>query len=239
MLQKLRFIAFINAHLNLGVLMNPAYPVYESVDLDDKNLQEFSRKINRGADPISVPVVEYPLPFANCYWNVESLVKEFGGRMVLGWDLSLWPGSHLCAVHHAIYLDSSGTLHDVSKRIESSPNQSSTIFLPDNARDINLNKIPAITSRFFVLDNNALTNEYIHAYSLVNKFEQENSRFLYSIGFRCETNRAIANGTPLMPTNIPEEFVDDFYRISNAMSLARDFLGLKSHALRAKTGHLP
>lgn len=218
--------------------MNPAYPVCEPIDLDDKDLNEFCRKVNRGAEPISVPVVEHPLPFANCYWNVESLVKQFGGRMLLGWDLSMWTGSHICAVHHAVYLNASGKLFDVSKRIESSPNQNCTIFLPDNTQDINLNKIPAITSRFLVLDNSATTNEYIHAYSLMNKLEQEYSRFLYSVGFRCETNRSIANGAPLAPTEIPEEFIDDFYRISNALSLARDFLGVKSRALRAHTGHL-
>ncbi|HCI7547425.1 TPA: hypothetical protein NPW46_002172 [Klebsiella pneumoniae] len=219
--------------------MNPAYPVCEPIDLDNKNLIEFCKKINRGAEPISVPVVKHPLPFANCYWNVESLVKEFGGRMVLGWDLSLWPRSHICAVHHAVYLDTSGTLYDVSKRMDSSPNQSSTIFLQDNYRDININKIPAITPRFFVLDNCAATNEYIQAYNLVNKFEQENSRFLYSIGFRCESNRAIATAKPLPPTEIPEVYAEDFYQITNHLNLARKLLELKNRALRAHTGHLP
>ncbi|HEL6465925.1 TPA: hypothetical protein UO481_000905 [Klebsiella pneumoniae] len=215
--------------------MNSVLPICENTDINNEHLKTFCRQINANATPLLVPVIPTPLPFANCYWNVEAVVGKFGGRFCLGWDISSWPGSHLSAVHHAVYLDAHGNLHDVTERQQGSSDMNNTIFLPDTTFSINLNSVPAISMKFFVIKESNEVNNYISAYQRFNKTEKEISKFIYDLGFRCESNRAIAMGQPIPYTTIPGDKVAVYQDIDARMNKAKQKITETIISLRGLT----
>jgi len=54
------------------------------------------------------------LPYGNCYWNIDGLVRAHGGSMALGWLLLWWPGRMVEAMHHAVWRKPDGELFDPS-----------------------------------------------------------------------------------------------------------------------------
>lgn len=215
-------------------------PVCGALDIHNKALKEFCQQISKDSSPMLVPVVKKPLPLGNCYWNVEATIKKKGGNMVLGWYISLWPGSHFSAVHHAIYSDKKGVLWDVSQRMPGSKDMKNTVFLPDNSLQVDLNRIPAITSKSFIIDNRQQTVDYIDAYLRLNQLEKENSQFLYSIGFRCESNRELANRLTPQASNlsITESDYAKYLYYADNIRLAREDIGRTIKALKRATGHI-
>jgi len=68
-----------------------------------------------------------------CYKNVESMIKNNGGSIQYGWQI--WetiPNLMAEAEFHAVWIDSNGTLHDVTPK--SLPGINRILFLPDPLR---------------------------------------------------------------------------------------------------------
>lgn len=220
--------------------MSIIFPACGPLDIHNKTLKEFSWQISKDSSPILVPVVKKTLPLGNCYWNVEATIKKKGGEMVLGWYVSLWPGSHFSAVHHAIYLDKKGMLWDVSQRMTGSKDMKHTVFIPDNSVPVDLNRIPAITSKYLIIDQRQQTVDYIDAYLCLNKLEKENSQLLYDTGFRCESNRALANRLTPQASNLSMTDSDyaKYLFYTDKMQLARADIGRAIKSLKKVTGQL-
>src|ERR1700740_1301369 len=81
-----------------------------------------------GGEPVYVP--RQPLPEAlvnKCTLNVRQYLQNHPGRMVLGWDISVWDGVLLDAIGHAVVEDN-GELRCVSP---SKYGESRVLFLRD------------------------------------------------------------------------------------------------------------
>ncbi|MEB8012901.1 hypothetical protein [Citrobacter braakii] len=210
------------------------YPQYQILSIDNEYLSKLTYQINRKSTAIEIPVDEKPLPFGNCYWNVDSIVRKQGGKMVLGWEINLLEGSHLAAVHHAIYQQPDGSLTDVTAKMPTCSHMKKTIFIPDNKLSIDLNKTPAIGMQFHIIDDNRFVRAYIEAYRKVNELEKKQSNFLYSIGYKCENNRAIANGLPPTGASLSKAEAEIYQQLESNLHQARILItearkALKSH----------
>lgn len=216
--------------------MSAIYPVNEQVTLDNPYLPKLVHQINRMSSPIVVPVIENPLPLGNCYWNVDAMVKQLGGSMVLGWDVSLWPNSHLAAVHHAIYKGKNGELFDLSEKIPGSSNMRRTVFIPDNKLSINLDRLPSIGMHFLVINSSDAVKEFIDSYRNLNSIEKEYGRALYDFGFRCEPNKDMAQGLPPCGSEFSEAESLKIQQFAHRVEQAKYLLGIAIKKLKLQTG---
>lgn len=96
-------------------------PAIVDPDPDDPKLKPLFSKL--GSHPaVTVPVQ----PMANasngyCYWNVASLVSQYGGHIQFGWQITQVPRFFIQAIHHAVWRDNSGSLIDPTEKISGSP----------------------------------------------------------------------------------------------------------------------
>lgn len=215
--------------------MSTGYPVNDQVSLEDPYLSKIAYQINRNSAPIVVPVIEEPMPFGNCYWNVDAMVQKNGGSMVLGWDVSLWTNSHLAAVHHAIYKDPDGKFYDLSERMSGSSSMRETVFIPDNNITISIDRLPSIGMQFLIIKNSVAVKKYIDAYRKLNEIEKENSRTLYGFGFRCEPNKDLARGLPPRASEFSESEVRKLQQIASSIHQAKVILGKAITNLKVHT----
>ncbi|ULF54044.1 hypothetical protein LBP97_06345 [Serratia marcescens] len=217
--------------------MYPGWPINDPVDINDPLVQEFANQIRKHSPLIEASKITEPLPIGNCYWNVDETVKRLGGKMVTGWLINKWTNSHLVGMHHAIYVDPNGTMLDITQSPPCETITNTSIFLIDNSHNIDTDKVPAIGSLFYVLNENPFTTNYIESYKNLNQKEKNLSKVMYSVGIRCESNKAIANGT--LPTGIPLT-VEQKNLIENAIKLieeAKIRLGTSIEELKKHTGH--
>ncbi|QLL14263.1 SEC-C metal-binding domain-containing protein [Pseudomonas chlororaphis] len=96
---------------NNGRLTTPKKPDSPSLD--------FVRSLNPEAELIYVPVEPTSDSAPNeCYSNVERLVKEEGGRKIMGWQVWEWPGYFAEAEYHAVWESPTNGLIDVTPKTE-------------------------------------------------------------------------------------------------------------------------
>ncbi|HCR0216091.1 hypothetical protein [Klebsiella aerogenes] len=168
--------------------------IYQPITLNDPRLLQFAEQLNPGASPIYLPVIDKPGPEGNAYWNVSTAIEQVGGKMLLGWEINYWPGCFLVATHHAALQAEDGGVYDVTQRSQAAAVPTVNLFVPDDSIAIDLNKTPAVKSRFYILHSAAQITDYLRAYDNLNAFEKKLSDKLYDIGYRCETNKALASG---------------------------------------------
>lgn len=178
------------------------HALYEYVALNDSLLLKFAEQINPLSRPILAPVIDTPGPAGNSYWNVDAAIKKVGGKMQLGWDVSLWRGCFMVATHHAILLSDSGEFFDVTQRPSVAASPFVTTFIPDDSISISLDKTPAVTSKFLVLNESPEISSYIKSYENLNSFEKKMSEIMHAHGYRCEANKSMAKGTPELAANM-------------------------------------
>lgn len=66
----------------------------------------------------------------DCYKNVERYIEIYGGNIVYGWSVWLWPKAFVEAYHHAVWLSPKGKLKDISP--DSTSHEKERIFIEDN-----------------------------------------------------------------------------------------------------------
>ncbi|HFI5639823.1 TPA: hypothetical protein ACGQVP_005916 [Raoultella planticola] len=198
--------------------MTNSHSIYEHVPLNDSLLLQFAAQINPLCEPVLVPVINTPGPAGNSYWNVDAAIKKVGGKMQLGWDINLWRGCFMVATHHAILLSDGGEFFDVTQRPSLVASPFVTTFIPDDSISINLDKSPAIKSKFILLNESQEITSYIKAYEKLNLFEREMSEIMHAHGYRCEANKSMAKGTPELAANMVNIDVSQVMEIKNKIS---------------------
>lgn len=175
-------------------------PDYEPISLDNPIIPKFLENMGTSQKIIKVLKSEKLLPLGNCYWNVEAMVRSFGGSAVYGWDISYWPGSHIAGMHHAIWKSPSGEMLDVTDSYPTAKIKTYSSFLADDSIKIDLSISPGIPNIYFASPDHA-TQDFINVCTSLHKLQQQRSRILYDCGYRCEHQFAIANEQPL--PNLP------------------------------------
>ena len=84
-----------------------------SPDLASLILLQFCDAIAAGSAPICVGVnARKALEPLNCYNNVDTVIAQEGGKAIVGWHLTEWPGLFMEAEPHAVWMRPDGELED-------------------------------------------------------------------------------------------------------------------------------
>lgn len=98
------------------------------------NIIDLCKKIVPNGNPVYLDVELIDSAIENeCYKNVESMIKNRGGSIQYGWQIwETMPNLMAEAEFHAVWVDNSGMLHDVTPK--SLPEINRILFLPDPVR---------------------------------------------------------------------------------------------------------
>ncbi len=104
-------------------------------------IMDFCRPIS-AAQPMVMEVerLSFAVP-GECYSNVEEQVRQAGGSAVYGWQIWDWPAILTEAEFHAVWRDPSGSLHDITPKIDG---DATIVFLPDPSRTYQGRRIDSI-----------------------------------------------------------------------------------------------
>jgi len=99
-----------------------------------EQIRQFSDSLVPGAVPVWVSFDPSTSGTVDeCYENVTEVVRNRGGRSLLGWTIWEWPGVLLEAISHAVWEGDDGELLDPTPKVDG---EQSTVFVPDrNASD--------------------------------------------------------------------------------------------------------
>lgn len=128
------------------------------IDITTTNGAAFMRRYFKKRTVISVPVTK-AMTEGMCYSNVRQLVTEHGGKPIWGWRLDQVGTAFMEAMHHAIWEDPSGGLHDVTP-ISSGKKLDNILFVRDFETRVTPYD-PGVPSKFLALRQSASVNEWI------------------------------------------------------------------------------
>jgi hypothetical protein len=78
---------------------------------------DFCRSIVTNGIPLYVPVQPaLGVIEAECFPNVEEVVKKYGGRSIIGWQIWEWYGVMIEAEFHAVWMNPKGFMVDVTPK---------------------------------------------------------------------------------------------------------------------------
>ncbi|EMM0480217.1 hypothetical protein R8O55_002109 [Klebsiella michiganensis] len=109
-------------------------------------------------------------PAGICYWNVESMVKSHGGKLIIGWLIQWVPGLYVQAMHHGVWESPDGKMWDLTAdqteaAVGDIKNGTST-FVPDNSISIDLQWPVMIVNKHHVITNDPDVIESLYFYRL-------------------------------------------------------------------------
>jgi len=107
-----------------------------------------------------------------CVKNVESHIKEFGGKQIFGWKIWEWYGIMIEAEFHTVWCSPVGTLKDVTPN---DPNIQQILFLPDTDLKYENRQIDNIRKS---LNEDKNTLAYIKAHESLFEFMNRGERAL-------------------------------------------------------------
>jgi len=111
------------------------------------------------------PVLQRSLfPRGLCYWNVDRLVRNFGGSMVVGWQHIWWPDRLAVSTHHAIWRKPDGSLLDVTQK-EQSDSAEDTSFSADASISVDLSWPMFVPNIFLALSDHHLVGRAVIAFN--------------------------------------------------------------------------
>lgn len=177
-------------------------PVYLHIQTTDEDLIKFCSQLNPNKKPVTINCIGQQQPLGLCYWNAEAYVQKHGGSVVYGWLFSVWPKSHIEAMHHAVYKDTTGTLFDVSPHFAGYDQPQQSTFLEDDSIAIDIQRIPKIPNKYYKLSNSTPTNNFIKTYANLLKIDAKMSKLMYDSGYRAEGQLATAMHKPFTPSPI-------------------------------------
>ncbi|MFW9874923.1 MAG: SEC-C metal-binding domain-containing protein [Candidatus Thorarchaeota archaeon] len=95
-------------------------------------IQEFCNTIIPDSKPIFVALIpEDSAKLNECFSNVKKKIEDSGGSIQYGWTIWELPNLFLEAEFHAIWIDPSGKLIDITPKQD---NEEQILFLPDPVR---------------------------------------------------------------------------------------------------------
>jgi len=103
------------------------------------------------------------LPRGLCYWNVDRLVRDFGGDMVVGWQHLWWPGRLAVSTHHAIWRKPDGSLLDVTQKEQTDRDEGIT-FSPDTSLEVDLSWPMFVPNVYLHLSEHNLVERAVRAF---------------------------------------------------------------------------
>lgn len=145
-------------------------------NIDDPLVEKILDAINAEYDPIILRVV----PSANsqpneCFENVQKKIDQFGGRMILGYQI--WKSQYLIEAEvHAVWEDKKENLHDITAKTK---NINSIMFVEDTRIKYEGKQINNV--RLNITDNELvdyLINLYDIFFFITNKEERAKQHFL-------------------------------------------------------------
>ncbi|MCK4843249.1 MAG: SEC-C domain-containing protein [Methylococcales bacterium] len=129
-----------------------------------KELLEVINKVNSKSEPIFLNVT--PANGAvkqECFGNVESYIKLYGGSIIYGWNVFVWPRVLVDLEFHAVWLSDDGEILDITPR---SDEDRVVLFLPDDTLPYNGYMMPSLQ---FSLGKSPLVRDAIDAASVYNQ----------------------------------------------------------------------
>lgn len=174
-------------------------PNFQTPAINQAGLVRFADSIVPGEKLLKVPADPDPLPYGNCYWNADYVARTRGGSVIHGWLFHCWTPFVIEAMHHAIVDLEGGGLLDVTAKHPSVKDRTHSIFLVDRSVDIDLQRLPNITSRTYLLSDIQLTRDFKQAYEAKNAAERVMANLIYEAGYRCESQFDLAAGRPAAP----------------------------------------
>ena len=179
--------------------MSYVYPKHELISLKNHRIPAFLRFMKSDKKLVEVKKSESPLPIGNCYWNVDAMIRRYGGTPVYGWDIAIWSKSHISAMHHAVWKRSDGVLLDVTDTYPTVKNRISSTFLPDDRIEIDLQRQPNIPAKHFVFSHDDATLEFVQACQELHLIDQRCAALAYEAGYRCQQQFGNAEGVEQGP----------------------------------------
>lgn len=176
-------------------------PDYTPINLNDPVIAKILEDFKTKNKIIKISKVENPLPIGNCYWNVNSAVKKMGGHVIYGWDISCWAGSHITAMHHAVWDSPEQGILDITETYTSKSPRPYSTFLADDSIKIDLERPPLVPSVYYC-SSLPETNLYVSLCQALHKLQKRHADLLYNAGYRCEIQQAKAAGLE------PPEYLD-------------------------------
>lgn len=141
----------------------------ERTPLKINNLvQKFCKEIVSDPFPqfVKVEVWEKSEP-VDCYNNVRKYCSEFGGEVVYGWMILIWPSVFIEAQFHAVWRDNSANLLDITDNVG---HFEKILFLEDRNRIYEGKQVDNIRK---ALRNTTLINKYIGLNNLIFEIMNE------------------------------------------------------------------
>ncbi|MBC3486707.1 hypothetical protein HU750_13595 [Pseudomonas sp. SWRI50] len=169
-------------------------PKYEPISLNNQNIPKLLQLMKLDGPIIEVPKFKELLPIGICYWNVDTMVRRYGGVAVYGWEISIWKKSHINAMHHAIWRSPSGDLFDVTETYSTTQTRTHSTFVHDESIIINLEQAPHVPSKVMPIKNNSRTREYAATLKALHACDKKIADTMFNIGYRCENQFGMAQG---------------------------------------------
>lgn len=174
---------------------------------------KYASKVSPKGKPTFIPVTPVAGAGLNeCFSNVESHIKSHGGSLQLGWYIYLWPRIWIEFVFHAVWLQTTDNLVDLTPHPDNekeilflpAPNiQSYTGLSPDNVR-FPLSKSPLVTrlielgeERFYALnkDKTPYAKKWKVNFAEMNRIKIEMEHIITSLNWKPERNDACPCGS--------------------------------------------
>ncbi|EHR6439713.1 hypothetical protein HYO29_04070 [Vibrio parahaemolyticus] len=190
--------------------MSAIWPDVRTIRKSHPKLRRFATILCPGAKVVRVNSYKTLRPIGLCYWNVDELVRNYGGEAVYGWQFFIWPKRYIEAMHHAVWRTPDGKLFDVTEKYPTDTIKDHSIFLEDDSISVELTKPMFIQSRYFPLNKHPEIDAFISAYQKKNALEQAQAALAYEYGYRNQGQFAKAKGGTFDINSI--DFSSDFYK---------------------------
>ncbi|MDO7243110.1 hypothetical protein Q5M44_01000 [Acinetobacter pittii] len=181
--------------------MNPIFPKFSTPQIDDKDLINFAKSISPN-DVVKVPYFEKLLPLGNCYWNVENMVKTYGGSIEYGWIFNSWNNVLIEAMHHALWKDKNGKLFDVTQNYPMFSKDHIVFISDSNSTLESLDIPPAIHNHYYLISDDMNAKNFVLDHKTKIELVRKHLKALYESGYRCEGQRALAAGKNFNPNSL-------------------------------------
>ncbi len=132
----------------------------EALDADDPRTTRLATQFLTQYEIVVIERIKSG-PVGNCYENVRQQIAEHGGRATLGWVPSHFPGHYIELLHHAVWQDELGQLHDVTGPSYPAMLGKNVVFIRDPQPELDPVADPFVPSWFHCQDDLPGTKEYI------------------------------------------------------------------------------
>lgn len=141
-------------------------------DFDNIYFKKIESILNADFEPVEIICeIDYSQKTLDCFNIVKKKVENFGGKMILGWQI--WETNILMeAEAHAVWEDLEGELHDISPKSRNFPAKR-IVFIEDSKLKYEGKQIQSIRIN---ITNNSVIDDYIKASKLFFHLQNKGDR---------------------------------------------------------------